>query len=95
MKPLKGMNEPQLREFIETGLPQELPDWRDARVVGEFLRAVPFAPRFGIRLQEIPQQAIRIGNHGTEFEALESPPPIAHARVAKHYRTGIGQFNQN
>ena len=63
---------PQLWQFVQARTPQEAPDSRDSWVIPEFVVSQPFSLELRMLFQEFPQDAVRIGNHAAELQAIES-----------------------
>lgn len=92
---------PELRQFVKTGLPEEGPKLRDARVMFEFEVFLPLFAGRGIFLEVFLEGFLGIRDHRLELVAREQHAVLADALMCEDYMSLVvdghdnGQGNEN
>lgn len=85
----------QLRQFVETGFPQESAELGDARVVFEFEVCLPFGAGLRMRGEVLFEHNVGVPHHGLEFVAGEEFATASDALMGKDDVSPIVDGNDN
>ena len=84
---------PQLRQFVEAGLADEVADPGDPGIFLQLVIGFPFGPEGGIFREQFLQHLVGVGNHAAELPGAEAATMAADPFLRIEDRTGRAEAN--